>query len=391
VFTADHGEGLGEHGEDTHGVFLYQSTLHVPLIVSAPGRWPAARRVAGLASTADIVPTVLDLVGLPSGTPMDGRSLGPLVSGQALRDRPVPLESEFGLDSYGWAPLVGLTDGRLKWSGAPEPELYDLQRDPQERVNVHDARGADAQAMARRHRDVVTADHRTAEAAAGDAERLERLRTLGYVAGSRAPAGHPTGPDPKRAIGSLQAINGARRAMAERRWDDAVRQLEGALRVSPRNVSALTLTGVAHLQAGRPREASAVLRRAAEVAPANADVPFNLGLAAIALGDGAAAEAAFRRARELHPRHHDATVNLADLLLQLDRPADARRVVDDAHRVGLASPLLDFVDGRLLLMSGDRVRARDVLTRAAASRRLPPPALAEARGLLAGLGSERGR
>ena len=131
VLVSDHGESLGEHGEPTHGVFLYQATLHVPLIVVAPGRWPAGKRVASLASLIDVAPTLLELSGQAVPAGLDGRSLAPAVAGRTVAERQLSVESEFGYNSYGWAPLVGLTDGSLKWIGAPEPELYDLAHDPQ--------------------------------------------------------------------------------------------------------------------------------------------------------------------------------------------------------------------------------------------------------------------
>ena len=219
---------------------------------------------------------------------------------------------------------------------------------------------------------------------AEDAERLARLQSLGYVAGSRAQAGSREGlPDPKKVIGSLEDVNEARRLIGERRYDEAIARLDRARRGSPRNVSALVLTGVAQLQAGRPKAALAPLRRAAEVAPLNADAPFNTGLALIALGDGPGAVEAFRRTLRLAPRYHDAAVNLVDLLLQTGKPAEAQAAYEAARKAGLESALLDFLEGKLAFGHGDRTGARGPLTRALQSGALPPAAAEEARGMLA--------
>jgi arylsulfatase A-like enzyme/thioredoxin-like negative regulator of GroEL len=384
--TSDHGEGLGEHGEATHGPFLYQTTLHVPLVVAAPGRWPAGRRVRGLVSNVDLVPTLLALAGRPVPPALDGRDIGPSARGEAVTGRRLPLESEFALDSYGWASLVGLTDGALKWIGAPEEELYDLGADPGELSNLAVRRPEDVRRLAGLWKKAVTQDRRSLPVAGSeteDAERLERLRSLGYVAGSRAGAADRKGlPDPKKVIGSLELVNEARQLIGERRYDEAIERLDRARRASPRNLSALVLTGVAQLQAGRPQAALAPLRQAAEVAPFNADVPFNAGRTFLALGDAAHAEQAFRRTLALSPRYHDAAVNLVSLLLQTGRVADAEDAFQSARQVGLSSPLLDFLEGKLAFLHGHPDAARPPLTRALESGRLPPPAAAEARRML---------
>ena len=383
--TSDHGEGLGEHGEATHGPFLYQSTLRVPLLVSAPGRWPAGRRVDGLVSNVDVTPTLLALAGMTVPPGIDGRNLGTLLLGEPPKARSLPLETEFALNSYGWAPLTGLTDGTLKWIGAPEPELYDVRSDPGEATNLAAARPEETRRLVGLWTKAVTADRRSpleAGDSARDAERLARLQSLGYVAGSAARGARANLPDPKKVIGSLEHVNEARRLIGERRYDEAIARLDRAQRDSPRNLSALTLAGIAHLQAGRPRAALPPLRRAAEIAPANAEVPFNLGLAFLALGDAPHAEEAFRRALALSPRYHDAAVNLVDLLLQTGKPAEAQAAFDAAGKAGLVSPLLDFLEGKLAFVRGDTRSVQAALTRALQSGSLPPPAAAEARRML---------
>jgi choline-sulfatase len=385
VVTSDHGEGLGEHGEATHGPFLYQATLHVPLIVAAPGRWPAGRRVKGLVSNVDLTPTLLSLAGRPVPASLDGRDLGAAAAGGALAARWLPLETEFALNSYGWAPLFGLTDGAVKWIGAPEEELYDLAADPGETANLAPRRREDVGRVAALWKKAVGENRRSLFQSGSepqDAERLARLESLGYVAGSRASADGGDRPDPKKVVGSLEHVNEARRLIGERRYDEAIARLERARKDSPRNLSALILTGVAHLQAGRPQAALPPLRRAAEVAPANADVPFNAGLAFLALGDAAQAEQAFRRALVLSPRHHDAAVNLVFLLLQTERAADARAAYDAGRRAGLQSALFDYLEGKLAFLRGDRDAAREALTRALGSRDLSPPAAEDARRML---------
>ena len=389
VVTADHGESLGEHGEATHGVFLYQSTLHVPLVVIAPGRWPAGSRAAAPVSLVDIAPTLAQFAGAAIPGTLDGRALDPKAA--AGGDRWLPLESEFGYNSYGWAPLVGLTDGRLKWVGAPGPELYDLHADPHEATNLAAPRARDLQGLEALWRTLVTQDRRALREAAGgasaeEAERKARLAALGYVAGSAGPDPHARGlPDPKAVIGTLELVNRARGLIGERRFDEAERVLDQARKAAPRNLSALTLLGVARLLSGRPAPAVEPLREAARIGPANADVHFNLGLALLGAGQVEPALEAWRRTLALAPRYHDAAVNLIDILARTGRPREAQEALRAARRAGLESPTLDFLDGKLAAARGDRPAARAALERALGGA-LTPPAAAEAREILSALG-----
>jgi arylsulfatase A-like enzyme len=392
TLVSDHGESLGEHGELTHGVFLYQATLHVPLIVVAPGRWPAGKRVTSLASLVDVTPTILDLAGQGAPSGLDGRSLAPAVGGNAVAARQIAIESEFGYNSYGWAPLVGLTDGSFKWIGAPEPELYDLAKDPQERRNLAGERVEDARRLATEWKKAATDDRRSPpvkdDSDQARSERLERLAALGYAGGTGRPQGEASLPDPKGVIGTLESVNDARRLIGERRFPESDKVLEAVIRRSPRNLSAYVLLGSSRIAAGQPGTAVDPLTRAAELAPYNADVQFNLGLAWSGRGDALRTEKAFRRTLALAPRYQDAAVNLVNLLMQTGRPAEAEKALKDARQAGLAGALLDFLEGSLAAQRGDAPAARTALTRALAGS-LVPPVAAEARRILGSLPPER--
>jgi arylsulfatase A-like enzyme len=146
VVAGDHGESLGEHGEEEHGIFLYESTLHVPLIICAPR--VAARRVEGVTSLVDIFPTVLHLLGVAEPAAADGVSLGPALTGGHLRERPIYAESMYA-SHFGWGTLRMLRDGGFKFIDAPRAELYDLDRDPNERQNLADEHLATVSALQR--------------------------------------------------------------------------------------------------------------------------------------------------------------------------------------------------------------------------------------------------
>ena len=207
IVAGDHGESLGEHGENEHGIFLYEGTLHVPLIVRAPGLSP--QRVGGLASLVDVMPSVLDLFGL-APMPGDGMSLVPAVRGRHdLPERTVYAESMYAR-RFGWSPLRALRDGRFKLVDAPRPELYDLDTDPFEE---HDLSGERPQLVKAMQAALPAFDvdcGRDASAttqSAASPEVRARLASLGYTAGmpTLAPG---TGTDPKDHI---QEYNAARR------------------------------------------------------------------------------------------------------------------------------------------------------------------------------------
>ncbi len=188
VFAGDHGESLGEHGEGTHGFFVYDSTVLVPLIFHLPGRVPVGSSASG-ARLIDVTPTVLELLGIaPDGT-LDGRSIAPLFTNARGAAEAAYVETYQPWLSYGWSPLRAMRSEGWKLIDAPRPELYDLRADPKETRD----RFAEAPDQARRLkallRAVESAPARPAQPAA-DAEALARLRSLGYLGGS-APGAEP--------------------------------------------------------------------------------------------------------------------------------------------------------------------------------------------------------
>ncbi len=201
IVTADHGESLGEHGEDTHGFFVYDATLRVPLIVK-PSKGTKAPRRSGIARLADIAPTALELLHLRPGSAMSGRSLvrtAGITSAYA--------ESLLPQLDYNWAPLVSRREGRWKYIAAPEPELYDTAADPEETKNVIAAE----RAVAARMQQLLAADRtgftRSAPPArVPDSDAANRLASLGYASGTAGPEAS-SGLDPKRMLPLAREID----------------------------------------------------------------------------------------------------------------------------------------------------------------------------------------
>jgi len=197
VVAGDHGESLGEHGEREHGIFVYESATHVPLIVNGAG--VAAKRVNAVTSLVDVLPTVLDLLGITLRGPIDGRSLAPALRGVEVPDRAVYAESMYA-KRFGWAPLRMIRDGNLKYIDAPRQELYDLRTDPLEERDLANALPATVADMRARLADLAAEAGQPAAHAALAPETLRGLAALGYISPGRAAVTIPPdegGADPK--------------------------------------------------------------------------------------------------------------------------------------------------------------------------------------------------
>jgi hypothetical protein len=296
IVTSDHGESLGEHGEATHGIFAYEATLRVPLLLYAP-RLFRPRVVRDVARHVDILPTVLDALGMPIPGETRGTSLLEAAQAGAALHGSSYFEALTGAFSRGWAPLYGILDGGQKYIELPEPELYDVTSDPREQQNQL------AKSDASRLRGLLAAERardRGARRGAPSAEVRERLGALGYVAGSGAIGDTPATPedDPKRLIGLDTLLQRATTAEMEGRTDEAIALVREVLAKRPRML-------VAHAQLARLLRAS---------------------------GDLAGAVQALRRALEQQPRDAVSAALLGAYLNEAGRPQDAIALLRAAGR-----------------------------------------------------------
>ncbi|MEO1366071.1 MAG: sulfatase-like hydrolase/transferase, partial [Acidobacteriota bacterium] len=241
--VGDHGESLGQHGEQTHAILAYQATLHVPFLLRVPGG-PAGLRVAEPVSHVDLVPTALDLLGLPAAPDgaVDGRSLVPLLEGTGPPDPEIDLhyaETYLPFYTYGWAKLRVLRRGALKLIDGPDPELYRLDRDAGETRNLAERDPQTLDDLRRQLAEHMGEDGDREATLELDDEALDRLRSLGYLASGRAPARDGPRPDPKAFIDLHVGLERARHLLRDRRPEDAERQLRRVLDRDGSNLAAL--------------------------------------------------------------------------------------------------------------------------------------------------------
>lgn len=315
VFTGDHGESLGEHGEGTHGFFIYDSTVLVPLVFRWPGEVPPGESRAG-ARLVDLAPTVLELLGEEALSGTDGLSLRGLFRGEQLVLPPATIETYQPWISYGWAPLRGLRHAGWKLVMAPRPELYDLARDPREE---HDLARARPEKLRELERIRVQREQRPGVGpaeASSDPEALAKLRSLGYL-GAGSPAQDPPSAglrDPKDGRRLRELLTEADEALRRGDAAEAVSGFDAVLKEDPENRFALFRSGVALVSLRKADRAIERLRRAAELVPDQPEIRATLTDAlALAGRFGEAAEQGMETVR-LQPLRPHAWASLGTVL-----------------------------------------------------------------------------
>jgi arylsulfatase A-like enzyme/Flp pilus assembly protein TadD len=330
VVVGDHGEGLGEHHEDTHGIFLYDSTTHVPLILKLPGNARKLKVVEAQVRTTDILPTVLELARVTAPAKLDGEALQPYFSGTDTdaSERIALGETDYPL-RFGWAPLRSVRTQGLKFIEAPRPELYDLHADAAELSNqyepwkaqVKNLRGMLAELRAK------APPPAPSQAVVGQGT-IDELKALGYL--GKADVGSATNvpepsllPDPKDKIEEQNLLHLAMIASEDDRAADARRSLEKVLQLDPKSPTALRQLGELELRAGDYVKSAQHLKAALEVRPDDATAAFYEGQALEKTHDLTGARDALEASLKLMPGQFEARLLLGQVYLGLKNPKAA--------------------------------------------------------------------
>ncbi|PWB70578.1 MAG: hypothetical protein C3F15_13675 [Holophagae bacterium] len=378
VVVGDHGEALGDHGESEHGYFVYDATVHVPLIMRVPGSGAAGVRVAQQVRTIDVMPTVLDLVGVAPPQPLHGQSLLPLVLDPGGGEpRPAYSESMAVNLQYGWSALYSLRAATHKFIDAPRAELYDHVHDAGEATNLlRDEPGVAEELRARLAalREKIAQGAPATEAADLDQETLGMLAALGYVGGdSAAPAGANLA-DPKDKIHLFEAVAWASQLMLKDSWAESAEVLEKVLAEDPGVGQAKHMLATCYRKTGRTAEAKVLLdeylrshpdstpalitmagilseegkheevvalaKRVLAVDPRNAEAYSLMASAHMDTGDDAAALPLLEKAVEIQPKLTRNRLNLAVANINLGHAPEAERdlaaIIDEHPKFPLA-------------------------------------------------------
>jgi choline-sulfatase len=316
VFTSDHGEGLGDHGETTHGFFVYQSTLHVPLIIHWPaGKAPMAERVDTPASLLDLSPTILDAVRLPVPHEMQGASMlsasGP--------HREVFSESLYPQRHFGSSALAALRSGHYKYIEAPRPEFYDLNQDPGELTNLYPSKVSVASAYRERLTQLRTVYKARTEAGpnALSPEAIERLHALGYLTGTKTPPSAASSAiDPKDRIADYEEYGRAIYLGSVGRMEESNSALKAILAKDPDLPDVRLTLGLNEQRVGKDAEALDQFRAVLAAEPTSAIAHLDAGLSYYNLRQYDPADKELNAALAISPGYAKAEIALAKTLAQ---------------------------------------------------------------------------
>jgi arylsulfatase A-like enzyme/Tfp pilus assembly protein PilF len=422
VVVADHGESLGEHGEQEHGMFLYDAVLHVPWIMRLPSRAHAGMTVADQARAIDVLPTLAALAGVPLPR-VDGESLTGLLDGKPRRNAPASYaETYYPKWHYGWSELKSVRADHWKYVDAPRPELYDVDADAGERRNAIDARGPMAAGLAGELTKIVAGfgGAATTDAPQPDAETLARLRSLGYVGMAAHPASGARGPDPKDMIASAETFRiGISRAMdaltrgqpdaaiaqlkrllaanersyelhlflgdayvATQQFDNALGEYAAAGLLNPRTGAPALSAARAHLAKGDVTRALQRVDDAARIEPGSGDVVLVRGMIDERAGQTSRAMTEYATAVRANGSDPQARAHLASLAMRLKQFDAAQPQFDALLRMGYRPSRMHFGLAQIAEARGDPKRAAAEYREAV---RLEP-SFADAKAALARLG-----
>jgi arylsulfatase A-like enzyme len=330
VIASDHGESLGAHGEEGHGVFLYDETIHVPLLVKLPQNQSAGKRVPARVSLVDIAPTILEVADVPVPSHMQGRSLLRIAKTPSNSDQPVYSVSDFPQRAFGWSTLESWRAGKYLYIRAPRPELYDLAADPGAAHNLAQSSKATLETMAAQL-DAFDRRFTGAGNASGSelsSSEMQKLASLGYVGLQKSPSPMSpaaSGVDPKDGIAAANKVLSAQQWLDEGKPESVVAALQPVMAGASKMYLAQYVMGAVLARQGKYPQATEHLRAAIELQPDSAWAHYEMGSCLLKGGDHKTAVIHLEIASNRLPDFADAHSLLAQAYDHLGRPNDAER------------------------------------------------------------------
>jgi arylsulfatase A-like enzyme/Tfp pilus assembly protein PilF len=364
VVTADHGEAFGEHGETHHGVFLYDETIHVPMIVKLPRERSSGERVASRVQLVDIAPTVLALSGMKIPSAMQGKVLpgtekGPAAETQA-EDRPAFAESIYAHRAFGWSVIRSWRASKYLYIDSPKRELYDQVTDAKAANNMADSSRAVADTLKSQLDQFLTRTASAGEAKSElNPEQAENLRALGYLPSTSGGSGNGDvgGIDPKDKIEIANLLTQALFDAQEGRYEAAIPRLEQVLKQEPETPLAYFELGRAYSRQKQPDRAVPLLREAVKRLPDDGMAKYELGRALFETGDPAGAAEAFEEAVKLLPKSVEMRFYMAVSYQRAKRIPEAIREYKETLALDPKHFRANLLLGRQLGMEGKATEA----------------------------------
>ncbi len=370
---ADHGESLSQHGESTHGVFLYDETLHVPLLIKLPlNRW-AGKRTEARTGLVDVAPTLLAAAGVTPPSEMQGQSLLEFIkaapdTNSSSEGRPAYAETDYPHRAFGWSALRALRTGKYLYIQAPERELYNQSVDPDASHNLAGSSKAVSDTMASQLADFRSRTSQTlVDLAKPDPEKMQKLQALGYVGSDTKPVQDEknlTGLDPKSRIEIANLLHDAMFDVEDGRFEQAIPRLERALASQPDMPVANMQYGIAQSRLKHFDKAIAPLRKAVTLQPDSGLGHYELGLALFETGDWKGSAPEFEAAVARAPRWADAHFSLAAVYARIDRVPEAMTELDTTLGIIPDHYRANLLRGLILSLQGNPLDALNNLEKA---------------------------
>jgi len=399
AIAADHGEAFGEHGEERHGMFLYDETIHVPLLLKLPAGRLGGTRVEERVALADVAPSLLEAAGVSVPATMQAQSLFPLIEAAKVDatkmdaaeaadekgkapERPIYSETNYAHRAFGWSELHSWRTGKYLYVQAPKRELYDQSSDPEAVKNVAPASKAVADTL---ESQLDNFEQKTNRVRTGptrlDPTQAEKLRALGYLASDSAGTDRDkkAAIDPKDKIEIANKFHRALVALEEDHYDEVIADLREVLRLEPDMASGYLELGRALVHVQQYQEAVPVLRTAAERNPDSGMAHYELGLALIKTGQWEASLPEMQAAVVCSPGSAQLHFYLGAVQLRLKHIPEATAEFDNSLKIEPDHFLANLKYGEMLFREGDLAGALPKLSRAAKA----DPKSAEAHAVLA--------
>jgi len=331
VVASAHGESLGAHGEDTHGIFLYDETIHVALLLKLPKSQMAGKQVKNRARLLDVAPTILEAAAIPVPPQMQGQSLLRIAEASSQADQPAFARSDFPGQAFQCAALESWRAGKYLYIRAPKPELYDLSADPSEAHNLALTSKATLETLASQ---LQALDNRLGNDAGREtptgltSSEMQKLASLGYVGLQKNGAGvnaASEGTDPKDIIGAANKTLAALRDLDDGKPEEAIPALREVLAAQPNLYLAQYAMGAALIQQQHYADAIGFLHQAIELQPNSAFAHYSMGLSLMKTGDFKTAAVHLEIASQRLPGFTALHAALAEAYDHLGRVQDAAR------------------------------------------------------------------
>ncbi len=368
VVTGDHGEGLGDHGENTHSVLIYDSTIRVPLIVHYPKKLPRGKRIDKPVTLADVLPTVLEILGVEVPPGLDGVSLTGVMDGSLEKGRVIYSETMFPYLNYGWSKEQSIRDSRWKYILSTNPELYRIDEDRFENRNLFQEEPEVAarydSLLGSKLQDDASGDTGLAEDAGLSTNDRERLLALGYVSSNPPPEGKASLKDPKEMIQFHELISRGYETMDRGEVAEALDIFQRVIDGDPGNVTALNLSGILSIQRGDTVRSEKAFRKVIEINPDFANAHYNLGNIAVSRSDYSAAVSYYQEAVRLNPWSRIYCIALARAYAALGDDHKSKETWERVIELGYSSPSVLLEYGSSLYRLGLYLAAEEQIKKA---------------------------